>query len=198
MKRSKKHQVHGLKRIGIIAEDDSDIGVMKHLIGKIAKAPFSVRYFTAGGCGKIIGKANAWARSLHDQGCRYLLLVHDLDRKQIAQLRADLTTALASSPIQPNLIVIPIREIEAWLLADHEAISRAMRLSKKLSHVPNPEALQHPKEHLGRLIYALSGHKKRYVNSIHNVQIAAVCGASRLRRCTSYVPFYDFIEDHIQ
>jgi Domain of unknown function (DUF4276) len=185
------------KSIGIIAEDDSDISVLDELIKKAARAPYSLRWFAAGGCGKIVSKANAWAANLRSQGCRYLLLVQDLDRAQILQLRASLTIALGNSPIQPHLIVIPVREIEAWLLADHQAIFSAMKLVDNLGQIANPESLQNPKEYLGRLIYSRSRKKTRYVNAIHNAKIAALCKSNNLRRCPSYIPFHDFISEHI-
>jgi len=197
MKRSRKQPRPLLKRIGIIAEDKSDVEVIDLLIKKIAKSPYHVSFFAAGGCGKIISKARAWAQNLRDQGCKYLLLVHDLDRAQITQLRTSLLNALGQSPISPHLVVIPVREIEAWLLADHEAIKKAMKLTGPVNKIANPEALQNPKEHLARLVYIRSDHKKRYINSIHNAQIAAACTATKLNRCSSYVPFHLFIQQNI-
>jgi hypothetical protein len=100
------------KSIGIIAEDQSDVDVLTVLIGKIAKRPFSVRRIVGGGCGKIVGKCRAWAQNLQAQGCRYLLVVHDLDTRNIGDLRNQLEAALRPCPIGQHLIVIPVREIE--------------------------------------------------------------------------------------
>jgi hypothetical protein len=174
-----------------------DVKVIDQLIKKAAKGPYQLRSFAAGGCGKIVGKAHAWAQNLRDQGCRYLVLVHDLDFARVARLRIALEKAIGTSPISPYLIVIPVREIEAWLLADHEAIKKAMKLTGPVNKIANPEGLQNPKEHLGRLIYIRSDHKKRYINAIHNVQIAAACSGANLNRCASYVPFQQFIRQNI-
>src|ERR1700722_9838032 len=105
--------------IGVIAEDDSDIAVIDALVGKLAKAPYVIRPVSANGCGKIIGKCRGWAQNLRDRGCQCLLIVHDLDLRNITQLNEQLRASLEPSPISPHIVVIPVREIEAWLLADH-------------------------------------------------------------------------------
>jgi hypothetical protein len=185
------------KAIGIIAEDKSDIEVIDILIGKITKAPYRIRSFKGEGHGKIAGKCHSWGQILKAEGCKYLLLVHDLDSAKTHELRTKLEGALSVSPIQLYLIVIPVREIEAWLLADHEAITKAMKLREKLNLVANPEAIQNPKEQLGRLIRTKSRHKQHYVNTVDNKKIAAECVPTKLRRCPSFVPFEQFITQHI-
>jgi hypothetical protein len=193
-RRSKNtHQRKSRKAIGIIAEDHSDIAVLKVLIEKLSQARFLIRPAVGGGCGHIVGKCRVWAQTLLDQGCRYLLLVHDLDTRLLNQLRSQLTAALSPSPINPYLIVIPVREIEAWLLADHAAITRAMNLHETLKKVSNPEAIQRPKEYLADLVYRKSRKRRRYVNAVDNVKIAELCRTDNLRRCGSFIPFCDFV-----
>jgi len=187
----------GRKPIGIIAEDISDVATLDILIRKIGKAPYSIRSFKGDGGGKIVGKCHAWSQNLRDQGCRYLLIVHDLDSAEIGHLRAKLETALGVSPIDTHLIVIPVREIEAWLLADHRAITKAMKLRVTINQIANPEAIPNAKEYLGRLIYTKSGHQRRYINTIDNAKIAVECVPTNLQRCRSFVPFHQFIRDHI-
>jgi uncharacterized protein DUF4276 len=197
MKRFPKSKKHKHKAIGIIAEDDSDVAVIRELIGKITKTRYRVEEFAGGGSGKIVGKCFAWAQNLRDKGCTYLILVHDLDQARITDLRATLVAALNESPIRIHIIVIPVREIEAWLLADHEAITKVMKLKRPLGQVSNPEAIQNPKEYLERLVYTKSEHTRKYVNAIHNEQIAAACTASNLRRCQLFLPLQQFISEHI-
>jgi hypothetical protein len=198
-KRSKsKQQRKSRKAIGIIAEDHSDVAVLKVLIGKMSQTPFSIRSAVGGGCGKIVGKCRVWAQTLYEQGCRYLLLVHDLDTRITDQLRAQLTSALSPSPIELYLVVIPVREIEAWLLADHVAITKAMKLEEKLNQVSNPEGIQRPKEYLADLVYRKSNKERRYVNALDNERIAELCGTNNLRRCASFVPFFNFVSTHVR
>ena len=187
VKRPKKR-----KLVGIIAEDKSDISVLKSLIEKITKTPFSVEYFVGNGCGKIAGKCRSWAQNLSDSGCEYLLVVQDLDDKKVNELRRDLTAALGVSPIAAHTIIIPVREIEAWLLADHTAISKALKLhGAKL--VSNPEGIRDPKRHLAELVFRWSKNKRRYVNAIDNPKIAAECSPQNLGRCPSFAVLRDFV-----
>jgi hypothetical protein len=185
------------KAIGIIAEDDSDVQTIDILIGKIAASPYSITSFKGDGCGKIIGKCRAWSQSLLKQGCQYLLVVHDLDSARKQELLAKLKDALGVSPIANYALIVPVREIEAWLLADHAAIKKAMKIKVSLNSVVNPEAIQHPKEFLGRLIYTKSAHSRRYVNAIDNVKIASQCIPNNLMRCPSFVDFHNFVATHI-
>ena len=190
MKRFSKEKAKrkSTRSIEIIAEDESDIAVVKTLIGKIATVPFSVKSTAAGGCGKIAGKCRIWAQNLQERGCRYLLIIHDLDTRILNTLRTELTAALKPCPIGSHLIVIPVREIEAWLLADHVAVTRAMKLQRALNEVANPEAILRPKERLADLVYTRSGTKRRYLNTVDNAKIAEHCIINNLKRCASFVP----------
>jgi len=187
-----------MNRIGIIAEDDSDVDVIRSIISKVTRRKFGIGKFVGHGCGKLRSKCRAWSGNLRKRGCRVLILVHDLDSGDLGDLGTSLAGALAPCPINPNIIVIPVREIEAWLLADHEAIRKAMNISKQVGKVSNPEGIPRPKEHLRDLISVRSGHKIRYVNSIHNVKIAEACSLSSLRRCSSFRPLEDFLRCHVR
>jgi hypothetical protein len=184
--------------IGVIAEDNSDVAVLRSLIRKLTSSPFRVEFAVAHGCGRIVGKCRAWAQNLSDRGCQYLLLVRDLDLEELDRLRIELRNALDPTPISPHLIVIPVREIEAWLLADDEAIKKAMKLKKKVKRVSNPETILRPKEYLGNIISMISDKKIRYLNAIHNEKIAEQCAVINLGRCDSFIPFAEFIEKHIK
>jgi len=161
------------------------------------RSPYSIRSFKGDGCGKIIGKCHSWSQNLYEQGCQYLLIVHDLDTNNLIELRAKISSALGVTPIDRHLIVIPVREIEAWLLADHDAINTAIKLRTPLTWIANPESIQNPKERLARLVYLKSLHTRRYINTIDNVKIAAASKSSNLMRCKSFVPFFNFITANI-
>jgi hypothetical protein len=51
--------------------------------------------------------------------------VCDLDQNALPDLSARLHRGTRGAPIARRAVVIPVREIEAWLLADHEAINTA-------------------------------------------------------------------------
>lgn len=125
------------------------------------------------------------------------MLVCDLDRQHLGQLKGSLQTALGSCPIPHHVIVIPVREIEAWLLADHEAITAALRLQRPVKRQSNTEAIANPKERLRDLILERSGGRVTYLNTIHNEKIARQVQIENLSRCSSFTPFKDFIQAHL-
>src|SRR5579872_6564106 len=109
--------------VGLIAEDRSDIEVIKTLIEKIVpnrKPSYSQR--SGGGCGRVMRKATSWAEDLYRVGCNLLIIFHDLDRKNFKELESSLKSKIKDCLIKYKVVVIPIEEIEAWLLTDSEAI----------------------------------------------------------------------------
>ena len=63
---------------------------------------------------------------------------------------------LGPVPKQENLFIrVAVREIESWLLADHQAMRKI--LGKAGALPPNPDTLAQPKEHLLRLVARYAG-----------------------------------------
>lgn len=185
--------------VGIIAEDDSDFISARVLIRRIAgNDNIAIHKFIGKGCGKIKRKCNAWAKELSRKGCKTLVLIHDSDGNRLDDLRRKLANALEPSPIKKRLICIPVQEFEAWLLSDPEAIKKGLNLRKNPVVKGLPERIDSPKEHLGLLIQRASNGEKIYLNTKHNVKIAEVLSIDRAKRfCPSFIPFYEFIQEHI-
>jgi len=187
-----------MTKIGVIAEDTSDIEVVKELIRKFQPpSSFCVRHFVGNGCGKLRTKSRAWADQLRLRGCSCLLFLHDLDRHNPSKLRSDLVAALSPCPIPKHAIVIPIEEIEAWLMCDPSAIMRvfSLRIPPKLPG--NPESIVNPKEKLESLVWRLSGKRRRYINTVHNAAIAKALNISLLRKCSAFDEFERFINSDL-
>jgi hypothetical protein len=182
------------KLIGVIAEDKSDVEVLQEIAGKLAaRRTFRVKFFVGKGCGKIRSKCQGWARNLNLQHCSSLVIIQDLDFHELPRLVEEIRSALRPSPIAHHIVVIPVREIEAWLLADHDAIAQALSLRKRIAMISNPEAILRPKERLRDLVYYKSEKRKHYVNTIDNRKIAACANLRNLRRCDSFVPLEAFL-----
>ena len=181
-------------KIGIIAEDDSDVAVVASFTRRLLRPhPIGFKSFVGNGCGKLRRKCTAWSLNLVQQGCPGIVVVHDLDANDEVRLRDQLTESVL--PARPALFVvlIPRREIEAWLLYDSAAIARAFREHVHLPLPGNPEALADPKRHLRDLIRVR--YRKTYLHTIHNPAIANHVNIALLRRARSFLPHFRFIAD---
>jgi hypothetical protein len=174
--------------VGIIAEDDSDVAVIKEITLKILK-PHRVGFkkFVGDGCGKLRRKCAAWAANLVQQGCRWLVVVHDLDTNNEAKLRAHLAGAISPAGAEQHVVMIPRREIEAWLLYDGDAIAGAFRESRRPKLPSDPESLDDPKKHLRNLVW--TSYRKDYANTVHNAQIARNIDLCYLKGSRSFAPY---------
>jgi hypothetical protein len=99
-------------KIGIIAEDDSDVRVLRELTLALLK-PRAVGFsrFVGDGCGKLRRKCGVWAKNLVLQGCPWIVVVHDLDVYDEHDLRTRLTRAVAPARAKASVVLIPKREI---------------------------------------------------------------------------------------
>ena len=181
-------------KIGLIAEDDSDIICLKILIRRITgKNQQDFDHFVGRGCGKIIRKSFAWSKLLKLKGCNTLIVVHDLVSNNQAELSRRLETILSPYSIKNTLICIPIREIEAWLISDPEAIKIALNLRKLPKEYYNPEKVDSPKETLSKEVERASNNFKLYNNVKHNPKIANQININLLKsKCASFNCLYEF------
>jgi hypothetical protein len=178
--------------MGIIAEDDSDVAVLREITSSLLK-PHRIGFkrFVGNGCGKLRRKCGAWARNLVQQGCRWIVVVHDLDVHDEEGLRAELTAAVVPAGAQASVVLIPKREIEAWLLYDGHAIAEAFREKHRPKLPGNPESLRDPKKHLRDSIWKT--YRKEYLNTVHNCLIAKYIKLSLLERSASFAPHVNFV-----
>jgi hypothetical protein len=120
-------------RLGVIAEDKSDVEVVEVLARKIARTPFTLRFALGHGCRRLHSKALTYAKHLRGQQCSLLMLVCDLDDNRLADLSRRLHAALQPCPIERHVVVIPVREIEV-------AVGRPRRRERGISPAAPPEA----------------------------------------------------------
>lgn len=179
-------------KIGVIAEDDSDVVVIKELTLSLMKPKrIGFKKFVGRGCGKLRRKCHAWADNLVRQGCPWVVVVHDLDQYNAELLRIELEQAVKDSRAKATVILIPCTEIEAWLLYDADAIARAFNERIKPELPTNPEILPDPKGYLSDLVE--HKYKKEYLNTKHNELIAKHVNVARLGRSKSFAPHPKFI-----
>ena len=172
-------------RIGIIAEDTSDVVVMRLItMGILNNYKLDVKKQVGGGCGKIKRKCAAWSHSLIQRGCKGVVIVHDLDRNSEAKLRRDLEEKVSTQCTVSWIVLIPVEEIEAWLLCDPKAIAKAFREVRVVKIPGLPEQIPSPKEYLGDLVKRNYG--KEYINTIHNERIAQHLDLAKLSKVRSF------------
>lgn len=98
-----------------------------------------------GGFGYLRSGMNKWRQLAERQN---VLILTDLD--QVACPVALRSDWLGNKPAPAGLLLrIAVREVESWVLADHEAMRRL--LGQKGNLPPEPDALPDPKQHLLKL-----------------------------------------------
>lgn len=182
---------------GIIAEDDSDADVAFSLISRLCgRNNYSKHRFTGGGCGRVFNKLAGWCENLSERGCNRLLVIHDLDRNNCQALFQALTDKVEQSKlkIERRAVVIPVEEVEAWMLADMDAIKSVFKLRKTPKDIQSPEKIRNPKEFLEDLVYRNSNKERRYLNTKDNLSISRKMDLSLLsQRCPSFRPLREFV-----
>lgn len=179
-------------KIGIIAEDISDIQVITEILSKYLKtSSFSTKHFVGKGCGKLKNKCHAWVDNLIKQGCEHIFIFHDLDRNNEEQLRKEIQGKIFDLKFKNSLIVIPVEELEAWLLCDTDAIRKVFSIKTTIKQPANAESVKSPKEHIEKLVRQAGN--KIYINTIHNKKIANLTLLEQLKKCSSYMPLHDYI-----
>jgi hypothetical protein len=180
-------------KIGVIAEETNDIEVLYELTSKIIREnSFSFKHFIGHGCGTLRRKCRPWAYDLMQRGCTLLVVIHDLDKRDESELRTDLEGKIEGLEFRRSLVLIPIEEIEAWLLSDPNAIKSVFNMRKLPSIPSQPERISDPKEFLSALV--MQNSKSRYLNTIHNRQIAAELVIESLKsRCPSFSRYPEFL-----
>lgn len=181
-------------KIGIIAEEQNDVDVMYEFTCKIINENmFSFKKFIAHGCGKLRRKCKSWAENLLDRGCSHLIILHDLDDNNEDVLNVKLNEMVYELNYKGYIILIPIFEIESWLLTDSTAIKKTFSLPKLPKLPVNPEIIRDPKEKLEQIVWKAC--KKHYINTIHNKKIATQININKvISLCKSFRKYPIFLK----
>ncbi len=186
-------------KIGLIAEDPSDIESLKELIHRILNYPnISIIGMGKNGCATLRRKCLAWADILFEKGCTLLIVVHDSDGNSEQEILEELNKKISQSSIKKKQIVVPVQEIESWLLKDPQAIMSSLKLSKIPKIKSDTQTIQSPKEYLEKLVITSSNGEKEYINSRHNQVIAKHVSIDLLKQCSSFMPLYNFLVTNIK
>ncbi len=183
-------------KIGVIAEEYDDIDVLYELTCKLtSESNFSFNRFVGHGCGKLRRKCRAWSENLIHRGCSHLVVMHDLDNNEEDCLRKELEDSVSGIAFTGHLILIPVHEIEAWLLSDPLALKQTFSMNKTPKVPAHPEAVRDPKEYLRGIVWKYC--KKHYINTIHNKRIARATRIERLSACRSFSSYPEFLDCNV-
>lgn len=180
-------------KVGIIAEDQSDVDVLIGIIRQI-KPDSAFDRCKGSGSGKLVSKCNAYSKYLHDKGCTHLVIIRDSDGEKPITLKNQIKKALKKSAISNHIIVVAVHEIESWLLADMDAIHKSFSagVANLPKQITSPEEIPDPKRHLKKLVR--KQYKMPYMNTVHNKKIAEQINVNKIRsKCQSFCELFDFI-----
>src|SRR5487761_1360337 len=181
---------------GILGEDDSDVKTLKTIVKRIAGKSSSVSGKGYDGCAEMLRKG---ARDIlamwRARKARKFIVCHDADHTEPNEVRANVWQR-SVEPSQLDhvcCIVIPVQEIEAWILADLDAVRQVIRKFPAKKPIPSPESVDDPKDRLERMSEDERG-KRLYEHTRHNEKVAAHLDLALVRnKCPSYAPFEDFV-----
>lgn len=131
--------------VALATEDELSEAVGIRLLAEIEQ-PLEVSLFLRkGGSGYLRSKMDNWCQLAIQQP---VILLTDLDDKQCPSILIDDWFGRKARPA--NLLFrVAVREIESWLLADHEAMKFLLSNRGKLPN--DPDTLQNPKQRLLQL-----------------------------------------------
>ena len=185
----------------VIAEDDSDFNCLQVLIKRLANdQSVSIKGQGFGCCGDML-KKSANVLSLWDKNENYrkFIICYDKD-KDNAQKRYE---EVISKIIKPSgikkpenliCILIPTEEVEAWILADIQAVSKVIPSWQPKDIYPSPERIENPKEVLKRLS-RINKPRPLYNHASDNEKIMGHLDLAVLKnKCPSFAELAAFVE----
>ncbi len=181
--------------LAIFGEDRSDTDTLRVLVRRLAGSPtLSVKSKSYGSCGELVRKVTADLKAQQRLGCNRFVVCYDADGPDPAARHEQMRQIVRRSGVEPCCVVIPVEEIEAWILADVQAVTKVFSgWSPQPKPIDNPETIPNPKEYLIRLSRGLN-RKPRYDHVNDNPRVAEHLDLTRVTRlCPSFRPLAAFI-----
>ncbi|MDQ6990344.1 MAG: DUF4276 family protein [Mariprofundaceae bacterium] len=181
---------------GIIAEDKSDVEVLKVIVKRLANnQSISMKGKGYHGCGEMLRKGSSQLKVFLKLGCQRFIICYDADRSSPCH-RYDEAVAKIITPFghkDKYCVLVPIQEIEAWILADLQAVTKIIPSWVPTKIYNHPESVNDPKEALEKLSRNTKK-RPRYSHATHHVKIAEHLNLSRVKaKCKSFLPLENLV-----
>jgi hypothetical protein len=185
--------------IGVLGEQSSDcefIEVMIKRISRQSKMRFAKKSFD--GCGNLLREGAKHLKNLAAAGVSQFIVCIDADGKEVSERQAEVRTRIfdAASFKQEECnaaIVVPVQEIESWILANASAFNKPFPTWNLKDH-KKPESIQDPKRVLEKSTQMHNG-RPRYSPKTHNRVAAEHLDIGKLCEvCPSFKNFHAFVE----
>lgn len=179
----------------VLAEDDSDVETLTPIIRGIAGQPgLPVKGKGYHGGPHLFRKAARDIRAFHSRGFGRFVICHDADGPDHLPIARRIEAEiLAKAEVQAeHCVAVPVQEIEAWLIADPDAINSVLP-TFSFAGDANPEAIASPKEWLVR--QSRNPRKKPlYVPRVFNPRVAERLSIDAVAaRCPSFARFRESV-----
>lgn len=193
-------------KYGILGEDKSDANTLKVLVRRLHEAArknrteerLIIKTKNYHGWSELCRKGARNIRLLATLGCRRFIVCVDADgptpneRRKLVQ-REVIGKAGISLPL---CLIVPVQELEAWIVADIEGAAPKVILSWNPGRIRHPESQDSPKEHLRRLSRDPHTKKARYNEVLHNERLAEYLRLEKIEsKCPSFAPLAEFVQN---
>jgi len=180
----------------VLGEHASDALTVKVLMRRLSgNRSISIKTKGFQGGGDLLNKGAKQLNLFKSLGCDQFVVCYDADGPDPEPRRIKVMQKVVapSGLAQSCCVVIPVQEIEAWILADIEAVTNVFRSWCPGPFDREPEREPKPKELLERLS-RLNGKKPIYAHATHNPKVAEHLDLERVRkRCSSFEGLCKFI-----
>ncbi len=142
----------------------------------------------------MLRKGASQLRLFQNLGCTRFIVCHDADGPDPIPNRERVKNRIINpSGIRRDYcIVIPVQELEAWILADIECATNIFS-SWMPAAIRNPEAISRPKEYLEKLSRTCR-QRPRYIHAVHNEQMAKHLDLKKVsRKCPAFRDLEEFV-----
>jgi hypothetical protein len=188
-----------MARYAVLGEDLSDGETLRVLIRRLAgNERLTVKIKGYDGCGQLLRKGARDLDEFLNQGYDRFVVGYDADRDdpavRLATARAQVVDR-SRAALSACCIVVPIEELEAWLLADVAAVSKKWP-GWRPEPVASPERVPSPKEYLEKLSRD-SQRRPRYSHAVDNPILAGLIDLERVeKKCPSFRVLCQFVRDN--